>query len=88
MMSENYQHGRDNAVRLLALFTATGVPRGAAMTNAWVLDIATGSGLDDREIVSGLNYAVERNWLKIGSNGLLLTKAGKAAAISSWKAAA
>jgi hypothetical protein len=82
------QHRRDNAIRLLTLFAAAGVPSRAAMANAWVLDLATQNGLDDQEILSGLNYGVEQNWLKICQKGLLLTKAGKAATTSSWKVAA
>jgi hypothetical protein len=58
------------------------------MPNAWVLDVATASDLEDREILLGLNYAVEQDWLKIGPQGLLLTEAGKTATMFSWNAAA
>jgi hypothetical protein len=77
---------RDNAIRLLTLFAAAGVPSRAVMRNAWVLDIATQNGLDDQELLSGLNYAAEQNWLKVDKTGLLLTTAGKAA--TNWKIAA
>ena len=71
----NHQR-RDNAARLLMLFVSVGSPSGAAMANARVLDLATQNGLDDQELLSGLNYAAEQDWLKVGLKGLLLTKAG------------
>jgi hypothetical protein len=83
----NHQR-RDNAVRLLKLIVSTAVPSGAATTNAWVLDLATQNGLDDAALLSGLNYAAEQNWLKVGRKGLLLTEAGKAATSSNWNVAA
>jgi hypothetical protein len=82
----NHQR-RENAVRLLTLFVSTGVPS-AAVDNAWVLDFATQNGLDDQELLSGLDYAAEQNWLEVGLKGLLLTEAGKAATTSSWNVAA
>ncbi len=83
----NHQR-RDNAARLLMLFVSVGSPSGAAMANARVLDLATQNGLDDQELLSGLNYAAEQDWLKVGLKGLLLTKAGKAATTSTGKVAA
>lgn len=72
---------RDNAIRLLKLFASAGTC-GAAMDNAWVLNIATESGLADQELLSGLGYAAEQNWLTVEQKGLLLTEAGKVAAIT------
>jgi hypothetical protein len=88
MMPQMNHQRRDSAIRLLTLFIAAGVPSRAAKANAWVLDVATRNGLDDHEVLSGLNYAVEQDWLKIGQKGLLLTKAGKAATTSNWNVAA
>jgi hypothetical protein len=68
---------RDNAIRLLTLFVSTGAPSGAAMGKAWVLDLATQNGLDDQELLSGLDYAAEQNWLKVRRKGLFLTEAVK-----------
>jgi hypothetical protein len=79
---------RNNAIRLLALFVATGVPSGAAMGNAWVLDLSEQNGLDDQELLSGLDYAAEQNWLEVGQTGLLVTEAGKAATVSDSNVAA
>ena len=79
---------RDNAMRLIALFVSTGVHAGATMENAWVLDLAMEKGLDDQELLSGLDYAVEQDWLIVGRNVLLLTEAGKAATASGLTAAA
>jgi len=79
---------RNNAIRLLALFVSTGVSSGAAMDNAWVLDLSTQNGLDDQELLSGLDYAAEQGWLEVGQEGLSLTEAGKAATASGWNAAA
>jgi hypothetical protein len=79
---------RENAIRLLTLFLSTGTPSEAAMHNTWVLDLATQNGLDDQELLSGLNYAAEQCWLKVERKGLLLTEAGKAATASSWNVAA
>lgn len=87
-MTQMNDQRRDNAIRLLTVLVAAGVASRTAMRSAWVLDVATKNGLDDQEVLSGLNYAAEHNWLKIGEKGLLLTKAGKAAATSSWKVAA
>jgi hypothetical protein len=78
MQLMNHQR-RENAIRLLALFVSTGVPSGAVMRNAWVLDLATQNGLDDQVLLSGLNYAAEQNWLELRRKGLSLTEAGKAA---------
>ena len=58
------------------------------MENAWVLDLAMEKGLDDQELLSGLDYAVEQDWLIVGRNVLLLTEAGKAATASGLIAAA
>jgi hypothetical protein len=79
---------RDNAVRLLTLFVSTGVPSGAAMGNVWVLDLATQNGFDDQRLLSGLDYAVEQDWLVVEQQELLLTEAGKVATASGWTAAA
>ena len=79
---------RNNAIRLLAIFVSTGVLSGAAMGNAWILDLSTQNGLDDQELLSGLDYAAEQNWLEVEQEGLLLTEAGKVAAVSGWTAAA
>ena len=70
---------RKNAIRFLTLLVAAGVPSAAAMPSAWVLDkVITPNGLDDQELLSGLNYAAEQNWLTFARTGLLLTKAGRA----------
>jgi hypothetical protein len=61
------------------LLTAAGPPRQAAMDSAWVLGVLTQNGLNDEELLVGLNYAAEQDWLEIGSTGLLFTKLGKAA---------
>jgi hypothetical protein len=58
------------------------------MRNAWVLDLTTQNGLDDQELLSGLDYAAEQDWLKVGRKGLLLTKTGKVAAACGWDVAA
>jgi hypothetical protein len=79
---------RDNAVRLLTLFVSTGVPSEAAMGSAWVLDLATQNGFDDQRLLSGLDYAVEQDWLVVEQQELLLTEAGKVATASGWTAAA
>jgi hypothetical protein len=77
MSSLTNDQRRNNAVRLLTLFVSTGVPSEAAMGSARVLDLATQNGLDDQELLSGLDYAAEQNWLTVGRQGLLLTEAGK-----------
>jgi hypothetical protein len=64
---------RDNAIRLLTLFTAAGVPSRGVMRNAWVFDIATQNGLDDQTSFHS------QNWLKVGKTGFLLAKKRKAA---------
>jgi hypothetical protein len=88
MMPPMNDQRRNNAIRLLALFVSTGVSSGAAMGNTWVFDLATQNGLDDQALLSGLDYAAEQKWLKVGRKGLLLTEAGKAATTCSWKVAA
>ena len=79
---------RNNAIRLLAIFVSTGVLSGAAMAHAWVLDLSMQNGFDDQELLSGLDYAAEQNWLEVEQEGLLLTEVGKVAAASGWTAAA
>jgi hypothetical protein len=83
----NHQR-RENAIRLLTLFVFAGLSSRAPMGNAWALDLATQNGLEDQELLSGLDYAAEQNWLKVGRKGLLLTAAGKAATTSRWDIAA
>jgi hypothetical protein len=73
-MSQMNHHRRDNAIRLLTLLVAAGVPSRAAIANGRILDIATRNGVDDQELLSGLNYAAEQDWLKVGKKGVLLTK--------------
>ena len=51
-------------------------------------NLAMEKGLDDQELLSGLDYAAEQDWLIVGRNVLLLTEAGKAATVSGWTAAA
>jgi len=88
MMPQMSDQRRNNAIRLLAIFVSTGVLSGAAMANAWVLDLSMQNGFDDQELLSGLDYAAEQNWLEVEQEGLLLTEVGKVAAASGWTAAA
>jgi hypothetical protein len=53
-------------MRLIALFVSTGVHAGSTMENAWVLDLAMEKGLADQELLSGLDYAAEQDWLIVG----------------------
>ena len=68
---------RNNTIRLLALFVSTGVSSGAAMDNAWVLDLSTQNGLDDQELLSGLDYAAEQDWLGSRARGTLANGSGE-----------
>jgi len=80
---------RKNAIQVLTLLVAAGVPSAGAMPSAWVLDtVMTKNGLDEQELLSGLNYAAEQNWLTIAKTGLLLTKAGRAVTMQSRDIAA
>ena len=88
MMPQMSDQRRNNAIRLLAIFVSTGVLSGAAMAHAWVLDLSMQNGFDDQELLSGLGYAAEQNWLEVEQEGLLLTEAGNVAAVSGWTAAA
>lgn len=79
---------RDNAVRLLCLFVSKDMHAGATIGNASVLDLAAQNGLDDQELLSGLNYAAEQNWITLASTGLQLMATGAAATVSSSNVAA
>jgi hypothetical protein len=79
---------REKAIRVISILTAAGPPPQAAMDSAWVLGVLTQNGLNDEELLVGLNYAAEQDWLEIGSTGLLFTKLGKAAVTAGLTVAA
>lgn len=87
-MAQMEDYRRNNAMQLLALFLSTDVPPGEAMSSAWLLESMTQNGFDDLRLLSGLNYAAEQDWVQVTPKGLLLTGAGKAAAVSGVNVAA
>lgn len=87
-MSVTNDHRRDNAVRLLCLWVSRDMRAGATIGNASVLDLAAQNGFDDQELLSGLNYAAEHNWITVGGKGLQLMESGAAATICSSDVAA
>lgn len=87
-MTQMNDRRRHDAIRLLTLLVAAGAPSGAAMGSAWVLDLATQNGFDDQELLSGLNCAVEQNWLTVARTEFSLTNAGRAVSMPSRDVAA
>ena len=87
MLAGNEQR-RDKAIRLLSLFVSKGMSVGVTVANPWILDVAAQNGIGDQDLLAGLNYAAEQNWITIESEGLQLIATGAAATITGSNVAA